>query len=1055
MPIKEIFSKYKLYTMLCIITLVLIAGGVTLGVTLSKDTEQPVKADAVYVYDDYGNEYYFETSGDTAELVYGNIYEPYTEVVIPSTIEDDWGNQYTVTSIASYALSWYEISSLSIPDSVTDIGEGAFSYCENLETVTIGEGVNNIWNNAFEGCTSLTSVTIPYNVFYIGDYAFFNCSSLEFASIGNRVFYIGESAFEGCENLSFIIFNYTSSSVYDDNYNSHEIEIGANSFMCADSMACYFENEGIMNYVLNNYGSAFSDTSDFQLNRFTTYITADGVECSSSNYDFSISYKLLSSQTCTIEVVMRGNSSATSIIIPEMVSDNSFIVEEISMRYRAEIGVFYHSYVTNIILPDTLKRIVGSAFYASDNLETITIGSGLTSIQGAHAFRACPLTTINVSADNPNFKDIDGVMYSKDGKTIVAYPRGRDATTYAIEPNSTAIGDYAFRYCNRLTSIEIPDSVTSIGDCAFDSCTSLTSIKIPDKVTSIGDGTFNYCSDLTSITIPNSVISIGDSAFDSCSGLTSITIPDSVTSIGGTAFSSCSGLTSITIPDSVVQIGDYVFPNCSNLRTVTIGKNVATMGYQLFSGCTNLTTIYFYNDISSVSSTIGSSAFRGTSSSARYYFKDQTSLNNASNYHSYKFANSNFQLMTLNTSITVQSSNESYGTVSDSTGSYAVGSSVVIGAYPRDNYEFLGWSLNGGNTIISGTENQTSYVVNVTSDATYTAVFRLKNYTITTSTDGNGTISATASSVQSGGSVTVTATPSSSSYEFDYFIVNNGSPIYTNPYTVTNITQNTTITAYFKLKTYTITTNTDGNGSITASATVSHGGSFQVTATPNASYLFDYFILNNDTSNPITTNPYTIENITQNTTIVAYFKRAYAQTTATAGGEVRVTGNNLGAEHTSESVSYTAIPYTNYYLIGWFIDGVLYTQNGATVIDKTITLSQAQAQGAWVVPVFSTNPNEAPALNTTLENTTAVNSTIGGEARMVGLDNTDTQATLIAKVDDNYRFIGWYDGETLLGTDLSIRLNLSAIQNKIIIARFEPITTNSNDQTDSGNIDIL
>jgi hypothetical protein len=85
----------------------------------------------------------------------------------------------------------------------------------------------------------------------------------------------------------------------------------------------------------------------------------------------------------------------------------------------------------------------------------------------------------------------------------------------------TGIGDEAFRDCDSLTSIVIPEGVTSIGDEAFSSCDSLTSIEIPNGVTSIGDGAFGYCS-LTSITIPESVTRIGESAF-SCSHLTSIT----------------------------------------------------------------------------------------------------------------------------------------------------------------------------------------------------------------------------------------------------------------------------------------------------------------------------------------------------------------------------------------------------------------------------------------------------------------------------------------------------------------------------------------------------
>ncbi|MBE6548387.1 MAG: leucine-rich repeat domain-containing protein, partial [Ruminococcaceae bacterium] len=80
----------------------------------------------------------------------------------------------------------------------------------------------------------------------------------------------------------------------------------------------------------------------------------------------------------------------------------------------------------------------------------------------------------------------------------------------------TSIGDYAFRDCDSLASIEIPDSVTSIGDDAFSGCSSLTSVVIGDSVTSIGDYAFRNCSSLTNIVIPDSVTSIGSSAFDGC-----------------------------------------------------------------------------------------------------------------------------------------------------------------------------------------------------------------------------------------------------------------------------------------------------------------------------------------------------------------------------------------------------------------------------------------------------------------------------------------------------------------------------------------------------------
>lgn len=104
-------------------------------------------------------------------------------------------------------------------------------------------------------------------------------------------------------------------------------------------------------------------------------------------------------------------------------------------------------------------------------------------------------------------------------------------------------------------------SVTSIGD-AFFYCDKMTSVSIPNTVTNICGSAFSYCSGLSEIIIPNSVTSIGDNAFMDCTGLTSLTIPESVTSIGGYVFANCTGLTSVTIPSSLTIISDHAFYGC-------------------------------------------------------------------------------------------------------------------------------------------------------------------------------------------------------------------------------------------------------------------------------------------------------------------------------------------------------------------------------------------------------------------------------------------------------------------------------------------------------------
>ena len=123
----------------------------------------------------------------------------------------------------------------------------------------------------------------------------------------------------------------------------------------------------------------------------------------------------------------------------------------------------------------------------------------------------------------------------------------------------TSISSEAFKNCDDLTSINIPNSVTTIGNNAFYDCDALTSINIPNSVTTIGSAVFKNCPNLSSVTISNGVISIGSSAFEGCKKLSSIIIPNSVTTIGSSAFVGCVNLESVVIGVGVVTIGERAF----------------------------------------------------------------------------------------------------------------------------------------------------------------------------------------------------------------------------------------------------------------------------------------------------------------------------------------------------------------------------------------------------------------------------------------------------------------------------------------------------------------
>ncbi len=214
-------------------------------------------------------------------------------------------------------------------------------------------------------------------------------------------------------------------------------------------------------------------------------------------------------------------------------------------------------------------------------------------------FVVLSIITISIIVNGYSIKYI----LTEDGASYILSDCG-DLVKKAVIPSEhkgkpvTGIGNDAFAYRTRLTSVTIPSSVTSIGVRAFSGCTKLASVTMPDSVTQITPYAFAYCDRLTSVTIPNSVTSIGEYALYDCDMLTSITIPDSVTRIDAYAFGYCDMLTSVTIPDSVTNIGRGAFSGCSNLQSIALpfigakkdGTSSTHFGY--IFGASN----YYYND---------------------------------------------------------------------------------------------------------------------------------------------------------------------------------------------------------------------------------------------------------------------------------------------------------------------------------------------------------------------------------------------------------------------------------------------------------------------------
>lgn len=164
-------------------------------------------------------------------------------------------------------------------------------------------------------------------------------------------------------------------------------------------------------------------------------------------------------------------------------------------------------------------------------------------------------------------------------------------TSVTLPETITIIETFAFRSCTNLTKINLPKSLKTIGEAAFTGCVSLKKITLPNSLTYMDENAFSYCTSLTQITIPNQITEIGTGAFNSCTGLKQINIPSSVTSIGHGAFYNCTSLTTLTLPNSVKTIKDGAFNQCKGLTTLSLPDSVTKIERFAFAGCSEITTI--------------------------------------------------------------------------------------------------------------------------------------------------------------------------------------------------------------------------------------------------------------------------------------------------------------------------------------------------------------------------------------------------------------------------------------------------------------------------------
>ncbi len=148
-----------------------------------------------------------------------------------------------------------------------------------------------------------------------------------------------------------------------------------------------------------------------------------------------------------------------------------------------------------------------------------------------------------------------------------------------------------------LTTVHLCDGLEEIGEWAFRECQMLRGITIPDSVRTIKDEAFKGCPELTSVRLGDGLVEIGRGAFRECRSVQRIVVPHAVRAIKHHTFSGCSGLTTVILNDSLEEIGYRAFHNCASLRRIVIPSAVTTIYDEAFGGCSNLIEVRFCDEI--------------------------------------------------------------------------------------------------------------------------------------------------------------------------------------------------------------------------------------------------------------------------------------------------------------------------------------------------------------------------------------------------------------------------------------------------------------------------
>lgn len=499
--------------------------------------------------------YYNITSDSTVEVTYSSSYQG--NITIPKTVVNA-GTTYQVTKIGTLAFQAQKLTSVTLPNTLKEIGYNAFDGCTGLKTMTIPNSVEIIKSSAFEDCTALESVTIPNSVTEIGYSAFKNCSSLKEVYLPNSIEKIDQETFYGCSSLNTIY---------------------------------------IPKSVTKIWHKAFLSCSNLDV------IYIDDIEswCNIDFYDVNATpmYSAKAPHLCIID--KKTNKSVRRVpALPITYLGEIIDLEIPSTVTEIKQYAFYNCKNIRSVNLSNVEDIRRSAFQYCTGLKIVTVSDKLSGSYD-NSFLGC------TGLESVNIMDLGSwckVYFSTKDSNPLKYARNLSLNDEPIigltSPNDVVqIKQYAFINCQNIKNADLRN-VSFISESAFEDCTGLKTISFSDKLKKSYKDSFSGCTGLEAVFIKS---------VDSWCGVDFENERSNPISYAHTL----KYLDETRVKDVFLEkggtINDYVFYGCTSIESLTLPASLSSIGGYAFYGCSNLKTLY-YNP--SKCATIGLSAFKGT-----------------------------------------------------------------------------------------------------------------------------------------------------------------------------------------------------------------------------------------------------------------------------------------------------------------------------------------------------------------------------------------------------------------------------------------------------------